>query len=83
MVTVTVSPAQCFGPFRPSMSVACVQQQGAGIQCSQARDAGVAQVYTAYQPGSTYISTGRGTAAFFSDMNEPNWQVLGPISATL
>lgn len=83
MVTVTMTPAGCMGPFHPSMSVACVQLQGAGTQCSQGRGSDTAQVYTPYKPGATYISTGRGTSAFFGDMNEPNWQVLGPISATL
>ena len=39
--------------------------------------------YEPYRPGATYISTGRGLGTLFNDMSEPNWQVLGPVSATL
>ncbi|MDT5018090.1 MAG: hypothetical protein QOD39_4250 [Mycobacterium sp.] len=85
MVTATLAPAGCAGAFRPYASVACVQLQGdQATKCSQARGADIAQVFFGpYQPGATYISTGRGLGTLFNDMSEPNWQMLGPIAATL
>jgi hypothetical protein len=83
MVSAMLTPAGCMGAFRPYLSVACVQLQGEGPQCTQARGSDVAQVVAPYRPGATYISTGRGLGTVWNDMSEPNWQVLGPISATL
>jgi len=83
MVAATLTPAGCLGPFRPYLAVACVQKAGAPAQCTQARGTDPARVVTPYQPGATYISTGRGLGTLFNDMTDPNWQVLGPISATL
>ncbi len=83
MVSATMTPAGCAGAFRPYASVVCVQVQGEPNQCTQARDADTATVLTAYRPGATYLSSGRGMGTLFNDMSEPNWQVLGPISATL
>jgi hypothetical protein len=83
MVAATVTPAGCLGPFRPYLSVACVGVQGEGTQCAQAQGADAARVLTPYRPGATYVSTGRGMGTVFNDMAEPNWQVLGPINATL
>jgi hypothetical protein len=83
LVAARLTPAGCLGAFRPYLSVACIQLQGEGAQCAQARGNEVAQVTTPYRPGATYISSGRGLGTFFNDMSEPNWQVLGPISATL
>jgi hypothetical protein len=83
MVTATLTPVGCAGAFRPYLSVACVQPQGESPQCTQARGTDVAQVFTPYRPGATYISSGRGLGTLFNDAPEPNWQVLGPVSATL
>jgi hypothetical protein len=83
MVAATLTPAGCLGAFRPYLSVACVQLQGESPHCTQARGADVARVLMPYRPGATYLSSGRGLGTIFNDMSEPNWQVLGPISATL
>jgi hypothetical protein len=82
-VTATVSPAGCAGPFRPSMSVACLNL-GAHGQCMQARDGETAQVYLEpYQPGATYESTGRGCGIYFALEPAPECQILGPVASTL
>lgn len=83
MVTATVTPDGCAGPFRPLISVVCVQPADSPTQCSQARDTATAQVSVPYRPGATYTSTGRGLGAVFNDMSEPNWQLLGPFTAAL
>jgi hypothetical protein len=83
MVSATVTPAGCLGPFRPYRSVACVGVQGEGPQCTQAQGGDTARVLTPYRPGATYVSTGRGMGTVWNDMAEPNWQILGPINATL
>jgi hypothetical protein len=83
MVAATLRPAGCMGAFRPHLSVACIQLQGETPQCTQARGGDIAQAMAPYRPGATYISSGRGLGTFFNDMSEPNWQLLGPISAAL
>ena len=83
MVTATVTPAGCAGAFRPRSSVVCVQGSDASTQCSQGRDEATAQVFTPYRPGASYTSTGRGLGSLFNDASEPNWQLLGPITAAL
>lgn len=85
-VTATVSFNDCFGPFRPAMSVACVHLAGPDSrgQCTQARGSAAAQVFfEPYQPGATYIASGRGCGKVFEDALEPNCQILGPINAPL
>ena len=85
-VTATVSFYACGAPFRPAMSVACVHLAGPDSrgQCTQARGPGAAQVFfEPYQPGATYIASGRGCGKVFEDALEPNCQILGPINATL
>lgn len=83
MVTATLTPAGCLGPFQPKFGVACLVAQGGVRQCMQSRGAGTAQVYEPYHRGTTYVSTGRGCGAVFDFTTDPNCQVLGPISATL
>lgn len=83
MVTATVTPTSCVGPFRPLLSVVCVQRAGSSTQCTQARDTDTAQLFVAYDPGATYTSTGRGLGTVFNDASEPNWQLLGPFTAAL
>ncbi|KUH86437.1 hypothetical protein AU186_05395 [Mycobacterium sp. GA-1999] len=85
-VTATVSFNDCWGPFRPAYSVACVHIAGQDSQgqCTQARGPGAAQVYLEpYRPGAAYIASGRGCGKVFEDALEPNCQMLGPINATL
>ena len=82
MVTATLTPDGCSGAIRPYVTVVCVQ--GADPQiCSQARDAAPAQVYVPYRQGVTYTSSGRGLGTLFNDMAEPNWQLVGPLTAVL
>ncbi len=83
MVTVTVTPDGCAAPWRPLISVACVQNAGGSVQCSLARDDAAAQVSVPYQAGATYTATGRGVGTVFGDMAEPNWQLVGPLTAVL
>jgi hypothetical protein len=85
-VTATVTLVDCAGSFRPELSVACVHVAGQDSQgvCAQARGPAVAQAYfQPYQPGATYISSGRGCGTLYYDMLEPNCQPLGPINARL
>ena len=83
-VTATVAPAGCEAPSNPHQSVACLQLQGSDSpgQCMAARGILTAQVYHRYQPGATYVSTGRGCA---STGNPPRsiCQSVGPYPATL
>jgi hypothetical protein len=83
MVTATLTPDGCAGAFRPYLSVVCVQGGSAPNTCTQARETDTAQVYAPYQPGATYTSSGRGLGTLFNDMAEPNWQLVGPITAAL
>jgi hypothetical protein len=83
MVTATVTPAGCAAPFRPRLSVVCLQHADSPTRCSQARDGNIAQVTVPYHPGSTYTATGRGLGAVFDNASEPNWQLLGPHTAVL
>ncbi len=84
MVTATVAPAACNQSI-PYLSVACLQLQGSDGpgQCAQNNGLLAAQVfYAPYQPGATYVSTGRGCA---NTGNPPLGvcQPLGPVTATL
>jgi hypothetical protein len=83
MVSATLTPDGCAGAFRPYASVVCVQGADSPAQCTQARDTATAQVYVPYRPGGTYTSTGRGLGTLFNDAAEPNWQLLGPLTAVL
>jgi hypothetical protein len=83
MVTATLTPDGCAGAFRPYASVVCVQAADSAQQCTQARDTATAQVYAPYRAGTTYTATGRGLGTLFNDAAEPNWQLLGPLTAAL
>jgi hypothetical protein len=83
MVTATLTPDGCAGAFRPYLSVVCVQGGSTPNTCTQARETDTAQVYAPYQPGATYTSSGRGVGTLFNDMAEPNWQLVGPLTAAL
>lgn len=85
VVTATVDPAGCRVAAAPTLSVACLQMQGSQVaeRCAQTEGPGTAQVYYApYQPGATYVSSGRGCA---SAGNPPTsqCQTTGPLVVTL
>jgi hypothetical protein len=84
MVTATLVPSAC-NRSEPYLSVACVQLQGSdgAPQCQQGEGDLPAQVYYApYQPGATYIATGRGCAVT-GNPPQPVCQPMGPFTATL
>ena len=84
MVTATVEPVACGNPANPYMSVACLQADNSGTECSQAHGGDTAQVYAAYKPGATYVATGRGLGSWNGQWYpEQDWQFLGPFTATL
>ena len=83
VVTATLTPLGCAGAFRPHLSVVCIQRADSAPQCSQGRGTDTAQVSVPLHPGATYTSSGRGLGTLFNDMAEPNWQLLGPITAVL
>ncbi|MGV0802317.1 hypothetical protein ABQF26_35420, partial [Mycolicibacterium elephantis] len=65
-------------------TVACVQLEGAAGpgQCKSNNGNLPARVYYgAYQPGATYVSTGRGCATV-GNPPQPVCQPTGPITAT-
>lgn len=84
MVTASISPAGC-NQSNPYLSVACIQLQGSegpGI-CEQNNGPLTAQVfYAPYQPGATYVATGRGCAST-GNPPQPVCQPVGPFTATL
>lgn len=84
MVAVTMTPADCNGGT-PYQSVACVELQGGpGPQrCVQNNGLLTARAYYApYQPGATYVATGRGCATT-GNPPEPVCRPTGPLAATL
>jgi hypothetical protein len=84
MVTATVEIGNCVTPpAAPTLSVACLQLQGAATSCTQAHGQDVAQIYTPYQAGGTYIATGRGCPSWLGQSMAPLCQILGPETATL
>jgi hypothetical protein len=83
-VTATLTPAGCLAPWRPKYGIACLSIQGGAEKCSNSREAVPTQVfYEPYQPGATYVSTGRGCGAIFDYTTDPNCLLLGPVNAPL
>jgi hypothetical protein len=86
LVTATVEPTRCGFPAEPRFGVACVQRQGdnSHVTCTQGKGTDVAHVFVAFQPGATYVATGRACGGWvgISETGVP-CQQLGPISATL
>lgn len=84
MVAVTMTPADCNGGT-PYQSVACVELQGSpGPQrCEQNNGLLTALAYySPYQPGATYVATGRGCSTA-GNPPEPVCRPWGPLAATL
>ena len=84
VVKATLTPAAC-DQSDSFLLVACLQLQGSDGpgRCAQGEGNLPAQVYyQPYQPGATYISTGRGCS---SKGNPPQGfcQPQGPLTATL
>jgi hypothetical protein len=77
-VTATVRSTECAPLAVPYLTVACLQPVGGAQFCSQAHGADPAQVTVPYQPGVTYIATGRGCARWMSLDPAANCQLLGP-----
>ncbi|MBY0290843.1 MAG: hypothetical protein K2X52_27430 [Mycobacteriaceae bacterium] len=84
MVTATISPGAC-ERSNVYLSVACLQMQGSPGPPKCQADNGVlpAQVfYAPYQPGATYVSTGRGCANT-GNPPQPVCTPVGPLTATV
>jgi hypothetical protein len=83
MVTATISPGKC-DRSNAYLSVACVQMQGSpeAPKCEQNNGILTAQVfYAPYEPGATYVSTGRGCATT-GNPPQPVCTPVGPFTAT-
>jgi hypothetical protein len=84
-VFATVTPGTCIPPGAADLSVACLQAlDGSSRLCNQGRGPDGARVDLGpVRPGVTYESTGRGVPTWLGQQAAPEWQVLGPIAATL
>ena len=84
MVSASVSPGAC-NRAEPQLQVACLQRAGSTVApvCVQAEGPNTARVTLApYQPGATYVATGRSCA----NAGSPPvtfCRSAGPLSATL
>ncbi len=84
MVTATISPGAC-ERSNAYLSVACLQMQGSPgpPKCEQNNGVLPAQVfYAPYEPGATYVSTGRGCANT-GNPPQPVCTPVGPFTATI
>lgn len=84
MVTATIQPGAC-ERSNVYLSVACLQKQGSpeAPKCEQNNGIVPAQVfYAPYQPGATYVSTGRGCANT-GNPPQPVCTPVGPLTATI
>lgn len=76
MVTATVESVGCAALAVPYSAVACLQGAQGVTQCAQAHGSDPARVSVAYQPGVTYVATGRGCAGWVNVEPHPNCQLL-------
>lgn len=84
MVTASIQPGAC-ERSNVYLSVACVQKQGSpeAPNCQQNNGVLPAQVfYAPYEPGATYVSTGRGCANT-GNPPQPVCTPVGPFTATI
>ncbi len=83
MVTATISPGAC-ERSNTYLSVACIQMQGSPgpPKCQENNGVLPAQVfYSPYEPGATYVSTGRGCANT-GNPPQPVCTPVGPFALT-
>jgi hypothetical protein len=84
MVTATISPGAC-ERSNVFLSVACLQRQGSpeAPKCESNNGMLPAQVfYAPYQPGATYVSTGKGCANT-GNPPQPVCTPVGPFTETI
>ncbi|MGV0795252.1 hypothetical protein [Mycolicibacterium sp. XJ1819] len=84
MVTATISPGAC-DMSTTYLSVVCIQLEGAPGPGTCVQNNGIleAQVfYSPYEPGQTYVSTGRGCATT-GNPPQPVCEPVGPVTAAL
>lgn len=84
MVTATIQPGAC-ERSNVYLSVACLQKQGSpeAPKCEENNGVLPAQVfYAPYEPGATYVSTGRGCANT-GNPPQPVCTPVGPFTATM
>ena len=84
MVTATIQPGAC-ERSNVYLSVACLQRQGSpeAPKCESNNGIVPAQVfYAPYEPGATYVSTGRGCANT-GNPPQPVCTPVGPFTATI
>lgn len=81
MVLATVKPGPCSLDGIPNQSIICVSIQGdvSPGQCGNRPGTDPAWVYYPYQPGATYVVTGRGCVDIFQDPDHPS---TGPVHTT-
>jgi len=82
-VTATAELAGCGPAGGPYKAVACLLGADGVTHCAQGSGADPATITVPYQPGTTYIATGRGCPVWLGQNVAPDCQLLGPINATL
>lgn len=79
VVSATVQSVGCAPLAAPYSSIACLQPgDGTTQRCAQSHGADPARVSVTYQPGVTYVATGRGCARWVGFPPAPDCQLLGP-----
>jgi hypothetical protein len=82
-VSATAELAGCGPAGGPYKAVACLLGADGVTHCTQGRGADPATITVPYQPGTTYIATGRGCPVWLGQNAAPDCQLLGPFTATL
>ena len=82
-VSATAELAGCGPAGGPYKAVACLLGADGVTHCTQGRGADPATITVPYQPGTTYIATGRGCPVWLGQNVAPDCQLLGPFTATL
>ena len=83
VITATAELAGCGPAGGPYLAVACLLGADGVTHCTQGRGADPAVISVPYQPGVTYIATGRGCPIWLGQNVAPDCQILGPLTATL
>lgn len=82
-VSSTAELAGCGPGGGPQKAVACLLGADGVTHCTQGRGSDPATITVPYQPGVTYIATGRGCPVWLGQNVAPDCQLLGPLTATL